>query len=1082
MTIHTKCHKKANFSKIHNFWICNACQENIEPRYNPFTKWLNTGSDRHYEDDFGQSLHEISSILDKCKTYSTSEFNSIFENSDDISAHEIMSTLFLNIDGNSTNFDQFTAELKRINNNFCAIGLAETNTAPAVCNTYSIPGYTHYYQNIRDDKKSGTGVALYIHESINATVIEEISECSEDIECIFLKTTNLDSTIIFGSVYRPNDGNKDVFLQRMESVFNFLPQKGVFIMGDYNIDLLSSTKSSAFEESFIASGYIPLISTYTHERPGTKKSCIDNILSNETSSILANGTLSDNLGHHLPVFQFSNFKIRNTSNKPKHVQYYDFSNKNLNKFVNDLECTIPPLIPSINFKTFSDCFMTSLDKSCKLENPKTTKRTPLNNPWITEGIISAINRKHELKDIWKGSITKTIPDGDQSLYKHFSEYRKILKGIINTAKSNYHCNQINENKEDKKKTWKLINQLRGKSNQEIKPLFEIDNNKITERRTIANEFNKYFNSIAAKLNESIADCEIKDSQFQSFADYLGVTNKNSIVLESCSYSEVSEIISELQNGKASDIPIHVIKKTAHIISPKLSEYFNELMKNGIFPDSLKIGKISPIYKKGNSEHFENYRPVSTLPIFGKIFEKVIYKRLYSFLTSQGILYENQFGFRKSHSTSHALNYSVNHIKQALNKKQHVLGIFIDLSKAFDTIDHDKLLYKLDKYGIRGLAQGLLRSYLSHRVQYTNVLGEKSEKLFIKYGVPQGSVLGPLLFLVYINDITKCSSLGKFILFADDTNIFITGQTPGEAYKIANSLLVSVNNYMILNKLHINMTKCCFIHFKPNLRSLNAEMNDESLELKINGKTIKKVSSTKFLGVIIDEKLNWDDHVKDLKRKLSYATATLSRIRKFIPENLHKDLYYTLFESILTYGISVWGGISQSKINTLHVSQKRCIRILFGDMDAYLDKFRTCSRTRPKSFQILGADFYRKEHTKPLFKKHSILCVQNLYNYHCFMEIFKILKFRSPLSIHSGFQFSKYNNLTLITPPPDNLFFYKSAYIWNKLYPKLKIRDFSAPIGLVKNTLKKSIFHNQHQSEIIEWQPTHDYNIDRIKNC
>ena len=507
------------------------------------------------------------------------------------------------------------------------------------------------------------------------------------------------------------------------------------------------------------------------------------------------------------------------------------------------------------------------------------------------------------------------------------------------------------------------------------------------------------------------------------------------------------------------------------------------MKTGKFPDELKTGKITPIYKKDDEEHFENYRPVSTLPIFGKIFEKIIYRRLYSFFTSQNLIHDKQFGFRENHSTSHAINYSVHKITQALKEGGHVLGIFIDLSKAFDTIDHKILLSKLTTYGVRGTAHSLIRSYLTGRTQYVSVLDENSDKLDVEYGVPQGSCLGPLLFLIYINDLCNTSNNCEFVLFADDTNIFVKAKSEYLAYQTANEILLKVSDYMNANKLHINMKKCCYLHFKPGKTSVGLSNNHKIL---INGTEIKKVSETKFLGIIIDENLNWDTHIRQLTKKLASATGVLNRIKDCIPDELHKDIYYTLFESHMCYGITAWGGVSRNKLLPLFRAQKKCIRILFGDKEAFLDKFKTCVRTRPVGpkgqdrfgLQKLGTEFHMKEHTKPIFNEKGLMTIHNLHFYHCTMEVFKILKLRKPYSMFQLFSLSRRKDTLLIVPDVNVQFVYKAVTFWNATRQIHQIHDFAYKISSLKISLKNHILSHQSGGSKIEWDEIKDSQLFR----
>lgn len=280
--------------------------------------------------------------------------------------------------------------------------------------------------------------------------------------------------------------------------------------------------------------------------------------------------------------------------------------------------------------------------------------------------------------------------------------------------------------------------------------------------------------------------------------------------------------------------------------------------------------------------------------------------------------------------------------------------------------------------------------------------------------------------------------------------------------------------MKANKLHINMDKCCFMHFNPETTE---KFDYAGLQLKIGDEVIEKVTNTKFLGIFIDENLSWDVHINFLVKKLACTIGILCQIKENIPTELHKNLYHTLFESHLTYCITSWGGVCDSKLKTLFKTQKKCIRILFGDKQAYLNKFKTCCRTRPLGAQKLGQAFYEKEHSKPLFNKQEIMNVYNLYVYYCCNEVLKIMKFRTPISMFNLFELSDLNPTLFVTPNPNLQFVYKASKIWNwarqVIMGKFDLNDYSLNMGAFKKFLKSHVLKSQCLGSSVEWNDYRD---------
>ena len=603
------------------------------------------------------------------------------------------------------------------------------------------------------------------------------------------------------------------------------------------------------------------------------------------------------------------------------------------------------------------------------------------------------------------------------------------------AERRHYDDLIRRNKSNLRATWGILKDLINKTRSfTVSDKIMIDNEEVSDSDKIADGFNKYFVNVGPNLSKSVPTVD------RSFESFLNDRNPNTMFLAPVTSQEVISVISNLHNkGPGWDNVIaKIIKISPDIVTETLVHIINLSFSQGIFPKELKKAKVFPIFKAGDSKQMNNYRPISVLTVFSKIFEKLMYTRLFNYLNKHDAIYKYQFGFRAGFGTNLALTTLVDKIVSALERGNYMLGVFMDFSKAFDTVDHSILLRKLDSVGIRGIAGDWLRSYLSNRSQYVSYNNFDSNELTINCGVPQGSILGPLLFLMYINDISNVSPALLPILFADDSNIFLEDTDIDNMIRRVNNELINVLVWIHANKLSLNIDKTKFMIFHTRGKSTASDLN-----ININGKVIQRVNNCKFLGVTIDSTLNWSEHIKVIKNKISKGLGILCKARKVLDASTLETLYYSFIYPYLTYGIEVWGSCGVCNLNTVFKLQKRAIRII-------------------SSSHYLA-------HTEPLFKTYNLLPLSGIYQFSIGKLMYKYVNNQLPQIFNSMFMKSssfhnyptrtnnKFTIPSLRTSLAQKTFKYKGVVIWNSIIDNL---NTDSSFGVYKHKLKISILNGK----------------------
>ena len=473
----------------------------------------------------------------------------------------------------------------------------------------------------------------------------------------------------------------------------------------------------------------------------------------------------------------------------------------------------------------------------------------------------------------------------------------------------------------------MINTVTGKCTDKrtVIDKIKVDQIVINNGAAIGNHLGDYFANIGRAYASKIPDSTI------GIEDYINKieTQQSSLFLSPVDSYELHNLIKDLPNKSSSGwdgMSIILVKQIGKSIVNPLVEIFNRSILEGMFPTIMKLACVSPLHKSGRTNIDTNYRPISLLPVVSKLLERVIYKRTYKFLLNNSILYTSQYGFRKDHSCEHAIQELVGTILKGNERNKHTAAIFLDLSKAFDTLDHEILLRKLERYGIRGLALHWFGSYLSDRkLNVRGNFGEPPQQVTshsfpFEYGVPQGSCLGPLLFLLYCNDLYLNLELCKGILFADDTTIYKSHKNIKYLQWCLQDELCRLYDWFKANRLTLNLGKSVCMLF--------GNKNQLKLNLIVGNTRLQQVKSTKFLGIHIDEKLRWDIHISKLVLKLKRNLQLLCLGKNFLNVHCKRIVYFAHWQSHLSYCLSIWGNlVCDGVLDKLQKLQNKCIRLI-----------------------------------------------------------------------------------------------------------------------------------------------------------
>lgn len=848
-----------------------------------------------------------------------------------------LTLLHLNIRSIKKHWDELRLLLDNHLGNLHVLMLSEVNIND-IDSRFELEGYNMFYR-LRNVKRGG-GLIMYVNESIQFVSLDVVFRNFEGIAGNIIVGNQIMSLLF---VYRPSNNNtKNEFIQEIDKYWREVNVAKAVFIGDVNIDIMNDCDPVVqhYETSLAANGFSRYITGATREEMvGDKltRSCIDHIYIRAVDTQIKSAIWTSKLSDHYLITAF--LKLPQNGKRDDGESYVTkIDEKKLLRILKTIQWDLLLSANSceILYNSLYLFFKRAYERAVFVKEKNNVKRGK--KSWMTSELIEMMANRDRCFHKWKKCKNLNLV---KAVYRaEYNTIRNNLNKKIKIAKQNYYRELLERSRGNLKETWQTINTIIGKKKKES--VDQVINKFLGKNESSEYVANSFANVFVEEVENIIHNCDVTCVKTDQREKSLNYDQKQSIYIPPVDAATVKEIITEMNSEKQAGYDEIRVKDLQNIkcqISPVIALLINLSIKEGVVPELLKVSVVRPVYKKGSHYEYSNYRPIALLSVVNKIMERYVAGCLSDYLSKFDIISKNQFGFQKKKSTSDLLLKFSNLVNTKLNENFHVVCMFVDFTKAFDTLNHKKLLLALEKVGVRGPLLQWFKSYLKNRKLVVKIGNVYSVTKLIKSGVPQGSILGPLLYLIYVNGMTRYFKKCYAYFFADDSALVAVHKILATAVSYLQEDYVNLLRWTHDDGLIVNALKTKIVHISSPLNvdhNSLVEVVSHSVDCLHNSncginctckQIIESVYSHGYLGIEIDKCFSWENHIIKLCNRIRPCAAQLYHLKYILPYNLLRTVYISLVESIISYAVLAWGNASNVYINQISNLQIKILKTI-----------------------------------------------------------------------------------------------------------------------------------------------------------